>query len=43
MSKRVADGQGGAERYGISNDEETRDGAMDPPRKATAAQLAKRS
>ncbi|KAI4773360.1 hypothetical protein E4T52_11670 [Aureobasidium sp. EXF-3400] len=41
MSKRVADGQGGAERYGGMED--PRDTAMDPPRKATAAQLAKRS
>ncbi|KAI5202652.1 hypothetical protein E4T39_04636 [Aureobasidium subglaciale] len=41
MSKRVADGQGGAERYGGMDD--PRDTAMDPPRKATAAQLAKRS
>ncbi|KAI5241175.1 hypothetical protein E4T43_05680 [Aureobasidium subglaciale] len=41
MSKRVADGQGGADRYGGM--EEPRDTAMDPPRKATAAQLAKRS
>jgi hypothetical protein len=40
MSKRVADGQGGAERYGGMED--PRDTAMDPPRKATAAQLAKR-
>ncbi|KEQ59232.1 uncharacterized protein M437DRAFT_57268 [Aureobasidium melanogenum CBS 110374] len=41
MSKRVADGQGGSERYGGMED--PRDAAMDPPRKATAAQLAKRN
>ncbi|KAH0159291.1 hypothetical protein KCU67_g7182, partial [Aureobasidium melanogenum] len=41
MSKRVADGQGGSERYGGMED--PRDTAMDPPRKATAAQLAKRN
>ncbi|KAL1304308.1 hypothetical protein AAFC00_000711 [Neodothiora populina] len=40
MSKRFADAQGGSARYGGP---EAKDAPDDPPRKATAAQLAKRS
>ncbi|GAB7351769.1 hypothetical protein MBLNU459_g2345t1 [Dothideomycetes sp. NU459] len=39
MSKRLADSQGGALRYGANERPDTPD---DPPKKATAAQLAKR-
>ncbi|KAK5719157.1 hypothetical protein LTR15_007680 [Elasticomyces elasticus] len=42
MSKRVATSQGGEERYGGMDEGGPRDGPVDKPTKATAAQLAQR-